>query len=97
MQKEVYLGILFDYYGDLLTTKQKIYFEDYYLNNLTLLEISENNKVSRNAVHKQIKDATEKIEKYEKVLKLYEKSGKINKILEDINDESIKQRIKELI
>ena len=33
---------LYDYYGELLTDKQKEYFEDYYFDNLTLAEISEN-------------------------------------------------------
>ncbi len=97
MEERVYLGILFDYYGCLLTDKQKMYFEDYYFNNLTLSEISLNNNISRNAIHKQIKDVKEKLIQYEKKLKLYEKSNKINDILEKIKDERIKEEIKELI
>ena len=97
MEQEVYLGILFDYYGPLLTDKQRIYFEDYYFNNLTLSEMSINNNISRNAIHKQIKDASEKLIHYEEKLKLYEKSKQINKILEKIKDEKIKEEIKELI
>ena len=97
MEERIYLGILFDYYGGLLTDKQKEYFEDYYFNNLTLSEISTNNNISRNAVHKQIKDAQEKLNQYEGILKLYEKSKKINNILEVIKDKKIKKEIKELI
>ena len=97
MEERVYLGILFDYYGELLTDKQKMYFEDYYFNNLTLSEISSNNSISRNAIHKQIKDANEKLIQYEKILKLYEKSKKINEILEKVENERIKEEIKELI
>lgn len=97
MEERIYLGILFDYYGSLLTDKQRIYFEDYYFNNLTLSEISSNNNISRNAIHKQIKDANEKLELYEKKLKLYEKSKKINKLLDKIENEKIKEEIKELI
>ena len=33
------LTILYDYYGELLTSKQQLYFEDYYFNNLSLKEI----------------------------------------------------------
>ena len=56
MQKQILLTILYDYYGVLLTEKQQNYFKDYYFNNLSLSEISENNSVSRNAVHKQLKE-----------------------------------------
>lgn len=97
MEERIYLGILFDYYGTLLTDKQKMYFEDYYFNNLTLSEISTNNNISRNAIHKQIKDASEKLIWYESNLKLYEKSKKINKILQKIENEKLKEEIKELI
>ena len=59
--------------------------------------MSINNNISRNAVHKQIKDATLKLKQYEEKLKLYEKSKKINKLLEQIKEEKIKKEIKELI
>ena len=92
----IYYVNLFDYYGDLFTDKQKEYFIDYYFNNLTLQEIAENNDVSRNAVHKNIKDITKKLEHYESKLNLYENKNKIKKLIENI-DEDIKQQIEELI
>lgn len=49
------LIMLYDYYGELLSDSQKEYFMDYYFNNLSLGEIADNLKISRNAVHKQIK------------------------------------------
>lgn len=94
--KFLYLNNLYDYYGELLTTKQQEYFEDYYFNNLTLSEIAENNMVSRNAVHKQIKEAEGKLETFEAHLHLLEKKDKIEKILENV-DLEIKNKIKELI
>ena len=54
--EQITLTILYDYYKELLTNKQREYFEDYYFDNLTLSEIADNNDVSRNAIHKQIKD-----------------------------------------
>lgn len=92
----VELTILYDYYGLLLTDKQQLYFEDYYFNNLSLQEIADNNQISKNAVHKALKEIVSKLEYYEDKLKLYEKSKKINKIIENI-DEKIKEEIKELI
>ena len=87
---------LFDYYGDLFTDKQKEYFTDYYFNNLTLQEIADNNGVSRNAIHKNIKDILNKLDYYEEKLKLLSNKKKIEKIIENIDDD-IKERIKELI
>ena len=92
----IYYVELFDYYGDLFTDKQKEYFIDYYFNNLTLQEIADNNKVSKNAVHKNIKDINVKLEYYESKLNLYKNRKKIEKIIESL-DENIKTEIKELI
>ena len=92
----IYYASLFDYYGDLFTDKQKEYFIDYYFNNLTLQEIAENNDISRNAVHKNIKDVTEKLDYYESKLNLYSNKKKIEKLIENI-DKEIKEKIEELI
>jgi len=93
----VYINELYDYYGNLLTDKQRMYFEDYYFNNLTLSEMSENYNISRNAIHKQLKDVQIKLENFEQNLKLLEKKKRINKIIEKIDDEKIKEQLKELI
>lgn len=87
---------LFDYYGELFTDKQKEYFTDYYFNNLTLQEIADNNNVSRNAVHKNIKDILSKLDYYEKKLNLYKNKLEIEKLIENI-DVDIKNKIEELI
>jgi len=87
---------LFDYYGELFTDKQKEYFTDYYFNNLTLQEIADNNNVSRNAVHKNIKDILSKLDYYEEKLNLYSNKKKIEKLIENI-DVDIKSKIEELI
>ena len=87
---------LFDYYGELFTDKQKEYFTDYYFNNLTLQEIADNNDVSRNAVHKNIKEILNKLDYYEEKLNLYSNKQKIEKLIENI-DVDIKEQIKELI
>jgi predicted DNA-binding protein YlxM (UPF0122 family) len=96
MDNRIYLIDLYDLYGELLTDKQRNYFEDYYFDNLSLTEIAENNNVSRNAVHKQLKETLEKLENYEDKLKLYDKKQKINKILDKV-DKRIKEEIMNLI
>ena len=87
---------LFDYYGELFTDKQKEYFKDYYENNLTLQEIAENSSVSRNAVHKNIKEILQKLDYYEEKLNLYKNRIKIEKIIKNL-DNDIKLQIEELI
>lgn len=96
MENRIYLINLYDYYGDLLTEKQKEYFEDYYFNNYSLKEISENHNVSRNAVFKQLKEVVNKLSNFEEKLELYTKSLKIKKIISNFDDK-IKSEIEELI
>ena len=93
MDKNTYITILYDIYSELLTDKQKVYFEDYHFNNLSLSEISENLKVSRNAVHKQIKNIEKKLEEYELKLKLHEKSIKLNALIDIIDDKQLKNQL----
>lgn len=88
-----YLIVLYDIYGALLTSKQKKYFEDYYFNNFTLSEISENEKVSRNAVSKTVNLVEKKLMFYEEQLNLYQKNKNIKKIVINIKDEKIVKEI----
>ena len=96
MDNRLYLIDLYDLYGELLTDKQKAYFEDYYFDNLTLQEIAENNDVSRNAVHKQIKETEDKLNHLESVLNIYEKNKRIKKICENLNDD-VKNKILDIL
>ena len=91
MEDSIYLNNLYDYYGELLTVKQQQYFEDYYWNNLTLSEIAENNNISRNAIHKQLKETVEKLYFYEGKLKLYQKRNKIKELIKELDEEKQSQ------
>ena len=85
---EVRLGILFDYYGELLTEKQQEFFKDYYFDNLTLQEIADNNKI--------INTINIKLEYYEDKLKLYDRAMKMQKIIKDL-DENKRNQIMDLM
>ena len=63
-------ALLLDYYGDLLTDKQRDVFEWYYQLDLSLGEISEVANVSRNAVHDLVSRTEKKLERYEAALGL---------------------------
>lgn len=94
IDETVYLNILYDYYGELLTEKQKNFFEDYYFENLTLQEIADKNEISKNAVHKSLVAIEEKLKYYEEKLRFYQKTEKIK---ECIKDETILEQILEIL
>lgn len=97
MEKFVYLNELFDLYGDLLTEKQQTYFKDYYFENLSLGEISENYNVSRNAVFNQLNQIEEKLNFYEEKLKLYSKKQEINDIIKLVNNKEVEEKLSNLL
>ena len=96
MDNRIYLIDLYDYYSELLTEKQQECFEYYYFDNQSLAEISENLKITRNAVHNRLKETVNKLEFYEKKLELYKKSKEIKELIKTI-DENLQNKIKELI
>lgn len=96
MEEVIYLNELYDFYGSLLTDKQRDYFENYYFNNLSLGEMAENYEVSRNAIHKQLKIVEERLKYYEENLELLKKAKKAEKLVKKINDEKLRDEILEL-
>jgi len=96
MENTIYLTILYDYYKNLLTEKQCLYFEDYYFYNLSLSEIAESYHVTRSAANKQINLTIDKLNEYESKLHLYENGLKIKKIIEKLPQET-KEEIEKLI
>ena len=97
MDDQEYIIILYDYYSELFNDKQKKYFEEYYFDNLSLSEISENEDISRNAIHKSIKSVVSKLYEYEDKLKLYDRDKKIKKIIDKLDDDKIKSELEKLL
>ena len=95
MEEVFYYNDLFDIYGELLTDKQKDYFKDYYFDNLSYGEIGEKYDVSRNAVFKQLKMATDKLEELEDKLHINQLFKKIEKKVEEIPDSKVKNELKQ--
>ena len=97
MNKKFYLNTLYDYYKDLFTDKQKLYFEQYYWEDLSLAEIAENNNVSRNAIHNQLKIIEDRLIELENILKLNEKQEKIMDVLSKKADKKLLEEIKRIM
>ncbi len=57
MAKNLEISILFDFYGDMLTDKQRNMVEYYYNDDLSLAEIAENEGITRQGVRDSIKRA----------------------------------------
>ena len=93
MEDILYYSNLYDYYGSLLTSKEKEYFEEYYFNNLSLQEIADNYNISKNAVSKSLKEAKEKLVFYEKALHLNKNRETIKSLLDIDNYQKIEKYI----
>lgn len=78
------LNLLYDYYGELLTEKQREFFELYYFNDYSLGEISENYGITRQGVYDNIRRAQEILCLYEKKLGIVKKIFILEKRIKDI-------------
>ena len=74
LEKLMRMAALYDFYGALLTEKQRIYLEMHYLQDLSLSEIADEAGISRQAVHDILKRAEYILEEYESKLKLVERN-----------------------
>ena len=97
MEELVYYTMLYDIYGNLLTEKQRAYFEEYYFNNLSLSELAAIYNISRNAIHRQLKETIKRLENYESILKLAKKNKILEDIINNVSDEELKRKLQEVI
>ncbi|QQY80759.1 hypothetical protein EDD65_105105 [Keratinibaculum paraultunense] len=95
VDKLVEIGILFDFYGKLLSDSQYEVVELYYIHDLSLAEIGEELGISRQAVYDTLKRAEHKLYEYEAILGLVNKFkfnkkeiSKIAIIIDEIEKES---------
>ena len=85
MEKIVEQGLLYDFYGELLTAHQRQIYEDVVFENLSLGEIAQEEGVSRQAVHDIVKRCDKALLEYEEKLKLVEKFISIKEKIEEID------------
>lgn len=102
MEKIVEQGILYDFYGELLTEHQRKIYEDAVYHDLSLSEIAEMQGISRQGVHDLVRRCDRILEDYEEKLHLvkrfYEMQENIRRIeaLAEENSLSLEQMRKEL-
>jgi len=70
LKKTIEVTMLYDFYGRLLTERQRQFVELYYHHDLSLGEIAENTGVTRQAVYDILQRAERGLRGYEKALEL---------------------------
>lgn len=80
------LTLLYDFYGELLTDKQKYIYEMFYQNDLSLTEIAEELKITRQGVRDQLKHAEKKLLDLEDKLHLLERFQEQKKSISDVKE-----------
>lgn len=84
LEKTTRVNFLFDFYQSLLTDKQRIYMQLYYLDDLSLGEIAEEYEVSRQAVYDNVRRTEAMLEDYEAKLSLFHKFQERSELIEQI-------------
>lgn len=77
MEKIVEQGLLYDFYGSLLTDRQRSIYEKVVYDNLSLGEISEAEGISRQAVHDLVRRSTDTMREYERKLGMISRFQKL--------------------
>ena len=79
-------SLLYDFYGSLLTDRQREVMELYYGENLSLSEIAAEFSISRQGVHDALKNAVRALHEYEQKLGLVDKFQQSREAIGDIDE-----------
>ena len=97
------MALLYDYYGELLTEKQRTCFDLYYNQDYSLSEIARDAGISRQGVHDMIRRCNKSLEDYEaklhlveKFMSVKEKVHEIDLLLENYEEQDEKELIKKV-
>ncbi|MBF0713201.1 hypothetical protein HZY83_00560 [Gemella sp. GH3] len=101
LDKIIKISQLYDFYGDLLSDKQSLYMKNYFFDDLSLAEISENYGISKQAISNNIKRTINELEQFEQKLNLIKISNErlflLNEIKKINNDKDIDIFVEQLI
>lgn len=104
MAKNLDMIMLLDFYGDMLTPKQRDFIDFYYNDDLSLAEIAENVGITRQGVRDSIKRAESQLTEMENKLgfvarfaEIAEGLSKISEKAAQINEENLKNGLSRVI
>ncbi len=84
MSKDLSISVLMDFYGELLTDKQKDTLELYYDRDYSLAEIAEDMDISRQGVRDFIKRGEKQLYEFEEKLEMVKKYNSIGQRLSNL-------------
>ena len=96
MENIVLQGLLYDFYGELLTPHQRQIYEDAVYQDMSLSEIAQEHGISRQGVHDLIKRCDKQLAAYEDKLHLLERFSRIKEMVEQIESRTEQEAIKVL-
>ena len=85
MAKDLNIGILLDFYGQLLSERQLGMMDMYYNQDLSLSEIAEEAEISRQGVRDAIKRGEKQLQSFEEKLGLVKRFSDITEQIEKMN------------
>ncbi|BBF42190.1 signal recognition particle associated protein [Lachnospiraceae bacterium KM106-2] len=99
----VELSLLYDFYGALLKDNQRLIYEDYILNDLSLSEIAATQDMTRQGVYDIVRRCSKQLLEYEEKLNLIDKffvakemTNRINQIAKEIKETHDLEKIQEI-
>lgn len=96
MEKIVEQGLLYDFYGELLTEHQRKVYEAVVYNDMSLSEIAQEQGISRQGVHDLLKRCDKILMEYENTLHLIEKFMSIKRKVSQISQITVQEEVKQL-
>ena len=93
MEKIVEQGLLYDFYGELLTEHQKKIYEDVVYNDFSLAEIAKENGISRQGVHDLVRRCNRTLQDYEDKWHLVQRFMKIKDNISQLQELSADTKI----
>ena len=96
MEKFVEPALLYDFYGELLTSKQRQVYESVVLEDYSLSEVAQELGISRQGVHDMIRRCNKILEDYEGKLHLVEKFLHIREKVHEIHKLTKKYHAEEI-
>lgn len=96
MEKIVEQGLLYDFYGELLTEHQRQVYESRVFDNLSLGEIAEDFGISRQGVHDLVRRCDKILQDYEEKLHLLAKFMNIKETVTRIESITDQEKVRKL-
>ena len=93
MDKLIERGLLYDYYGGLLSEKNRRIYEAAAIDDMSLAEISDEMGISRQAVSETLKRTDDKLRGYEKELQLILKAGRLEEAVTELREAAFGETI----